>query len=139
LPAPLCGSLLILLSFAGNPRKPQIITPRIGERSVMSSQQIEPGSPEPFLTQREIAKFVREATGIPIGDSTILKLCSPAIGGGPQPSTYFGRRPLYAPSEVLRWAKASLSPKPRPTAHPTLPPKPKRENDDKARRKRRHP
>jgi len=52
---------------------------------------------------------------------------------------YLGRRPLYERSELLRWAKARLSPEPRPTAHPTLPPKPKRENGGKARRTRRHP
>jgi hypothetical protein len=131
--------LVDFLSFDGNARKLQTIAPRFDERSVMSSQQIDTGSAEPFLTQREIAKFVREATGIPIGDSTVLKLCSPAIGGGPQPSTYFGRRPLYERSEVLRWAMASLSSKPRPTAHPTLPPKPKRENGGRAPPKRRHP
>src|SRR5215510_10193613 len=105
----------------------------------MSSQQTDTGSPEPFLTQREIAKFVREATGIPIGDSTVVKLCSPAIGGGPQPSIYFGRRPLYDRAEVLRWAKARLSTEPRPTAHPPLPPKPKRETGGKAPRKPRRP
>jgi hypothetical protein len=86
------------------------------------SESQQPGSVEPLLTQKQIAPFIRETTGIPVGDSTIVKLCSPAIGDGPRVATWFGRRPLYARTEVIRWARARRSAAPRSSAH-NLPPK----------------
>jgi hypothetical protein len=72
---------------------------------------------EPLLTQGQIPSFVTEMTGIPIGVSTVKKLCAPSIGDGPRPAAWFGKRPLYERAEVLRWAKARLTATPRPTPH----------------------
>src|SRR5262245_28822468 len=71
----------------------------------------------PLLTQRELAPFIRAQTGIPLTQSTITKLCSPAIGDGPPAATWYGRRPLYARDAVLAWAKTRLSPERRSTPH----------------------
>jgi hypothetical protein len=53
-------------------------------------------SSKKFLLQGEIAPFLREH-GIPIGDSTVEKLCTPASvaeGKGPPVDFYWNRRPL---------------------------------------------
>ena len=60
-----------------------------------------------YLTQKEIGPFLRER-GIPMGDSTVDKLCSPAIGQGPRISAWLGRRPLRTPEDVLAWAESRL-------------------------------
>jgi hypothetical protein len=65
-----------------------------------------------FLLQREIAPFLREQ-GIPIGDSTVEKLCTPASvaeGKGPPVDFYWNRRPLRKPETVLTWATGRLRP-----------------------------
>jgi hypothetical protein len=67
-----------------------------------------------YLTQKQIAPFVRDKLGIPLGNSTALKQCSPAIGGGPPVAARLGRRPLYEIEAVIAWAQALL----RPAADP---------------------
>jgi hypothetical protein len=65
-----------------------------------------------FLLQREIAPFLR-SHGIPIGDSTVEKLCVPAAiadGRGPPVDFYWNRRPLRTPETVLKWANDRLRP-----------------------------
>jgi hypothetical protein len=99
-------------------------------------QETDPGSSEPLLTLGEIAPFIKETTGIPIGVSTVEKLASPAINDGPKPACYIGKRPLFARDEVARWAKARLSASPKRSAHnwPDRPPKAKRtKSPDKTR------
>jgi hypothetical protein len=90
---------------------------------------------EPLLTQGQIPSFVTEVTGIPIGVSTVKKLCAPSIGDGPRPAAWFGKRPLYERAEVLRWAKARLTATPRPTPHnwPAKPSKPPTRAKQRAR------
>ena|SRR5262252_1645744 len=103
----------------------------------MSESQTDAGSPEPFLLMKEIGPFIRQQTGIPVSTSTVQKACSPAIGDGPKPAAWFGRRPLYARADVLAWAQARLSAEPRRSAH-NLPPKAmEAECDNSGARKRR--
>jgi len=80
-------------------------------------QEIDPGSSEPLLTLGEIAPFIKQTTGIPFGQSTVEKLCSPAISDGPKPAFYVGKRPLFRPADVVAWARTRLSEEPRPSAH----------------------
>ena len=102
------------------------------------SQQTDVGSQEPLLLQKEIAPFIRRMTGIPIGDSTIPKVCAPSVNDGPPVAAWLGRRPLYERAAVIRWAKERLSPAPRPSAH-NLPPEPKRESGGGKTGKRQRP
>jgi hypothetical protein len=60
-----------------------------------------------YLTQTEIGPFLRER-GFPYGNSTINKLCSPAINQGPPIDAYLGKRPLRTPEKVIEWAEARL-------------------------------
>jgi hypothetical protein len=60
-----------------------------------------------YLTQKEIGPFLREH-GYPYGDSTIEKLCSPAINQGLPIAAYQGRRPLRTPDKVIAWAEGRL-------------------------------
>jgi hypothetical protein len=61
----------------------------------------------PLLTRKQLAQALREE-GIPIGDSTLVKLSCPAIGQGPPISAYWGNRPLYTLADGIAWAKARL-------------------------------
>jgi hypothetical protein len=60
-----------------------------------------------YLTQNEIAPFLRER-GYPFGNSTIVKLCAPAINEGPPISAWLGKRPLRRPEDVIAWAEGRL-------------------------------
>jgi hypothetical protein len=66
------------------------------------------GPPE-YITQKQLGPWIREMLGIPLGDSTIIKKCSPAIGGGPPVAAWIGKRPLYRPDDALAWAKSFLT------------------------------
>jgi hypothetical protein len=83
---------------------------------------------EPFLTLGELAEYIKRVTGIRFGPSTMEKLCSPAINDGPKPACYIGKRPLFKPADVVAWARARLSAKPKASAHnwPDKPPKAER-------------
>jgi hypothetical protein len=59
------------------------------------------------LTRGQAAAYLREH-GIPIGDSTLDKLCMRAVNQGPPVAAWWGRRPLYDPDQVLAWAEARL-------------------------------
>jgi hypothetical protein len=61
------------------------------------------------LTRSQAATYLREH-GIPIGDSTLEKLCMRAVNQGPPVAAWWGRRPLYDPDQVLAWAEARLRP-----------------------------
>jgi hypothetical protein len=68
-------------------------------------------NPKKRLTRRQLAAFLRETHGIPLGDSTLDKLCMPTVNRGPPIVGWWGRRPLYDPDEALAWAEARLLPK----------------------------
>jgi hypothetical protein len=74
-------------------------------------------------TRRQLVAYLN-AEGYPYSLSTLNKLCSDAIGGGPQPFAWQGRRPLYDIDAGIEWAKARLStkrPPPRGTTNPAAP------------------
>jgi hypothetical protein len=60
-----------------------------------------------YLVQTAIGAFLREH-GYPYGDSTITKLCSPAINQGPPIEAYQGKRPLRTPEKIIAWAEGRL-------------------------------
>jgi len=61
------------------------------------------------MTRKEIAAYLRQR-GIPIGDSTLDKLCMPRVNEGPPVAAWWGRRPLYDPADALAWAEARIRP-----------------------------
>jgi hypothetical protein len=60
------------------------------------------------LTRKELAAFLRDEHGYPVGDSTINKLCAPTVNEGPPVVGWWGNRPLYDPDEGVAWAEARL-------------------------------
>lgn len=58
-----------------------------------------------FLTRRDAADFLT-VNGYPFAASTLAKLFS--LGGGP-PARHFGRKPLYAPADLIAWAEGRTS------------------------------
>jgi hypothetical protein len=52
--------------------------------------------------------------GIPLGKSTLDKLCAPSIHQGPPVAAWWGRRPLYNFDEGIEWAEQRLK------GHPAL-------------------
>jgi hypothetical protein len=69
------------------------------------------------LTRQEAADFLT-ANGFPFAASTLNKLFS--IGGGPA-CVHFGRRPLYEPEELLRWARSRTSAPRKNSSEPRKP------------------
>jgi hypothetical protein len=65
---------------------------------------------KPRLTRKQLGKRLREHYGFPIGDSTLAKLCAPAIGQGPPVAAWWGNRPLYDEDEAVIWAERRLRP-----------------------------
>jgi hypothetical protein len=61
----------------------------------------------PLLTRQQMLAFLN-ANGIPIGESTLEKFCSPRVNQGPPVSAWWGRRALYEQKSVLAWAKAMM-------------------------------
>jgi hypothetical protein len=59
------------------------------------------------MTRKQTAAYLRER-GIPIGDSTLDKLCMPSADEGPPVAAWWGRRPLYNPKKALAWAEARM-------------------------------
>jgi hypothetical protein len=62
-----------------------------------------------LLTRKQLAEHLR-GCGFPIGNSALVKICSPAIGQGPPVAAYWGKRPLYDPDQGVAWAEARLRP-----------------------------
>lgn len=58
-----------------------------------------------YLTRREASQYLTD-NGYPFATSTLAKLFS--LGGGP-PARHFGRKPLYAPPDLLAWAEGRTS------------------------------
>ena len=69
----------------------------------------------PKLTRQMLGPFLREH-GYPIGDSTVEKVCAPAVGEGPEVACYWGNRALYEQATVLQWAESQLRMTPKKTA-----------------------
>ena len=78
-----------------------------------------------FLDRREAAAFLTER-GYPTARTTLAKLFS--IGGGP-PVQHFGRKPLYAPRDLVTWAESRLSAPRRNSSEPRLPATMRAENE----------
>jgi len=62
---------------------------------------------KPLLTRKQLGEHLR-ACGFPIGDSTLVKICSPGINEGPAVAAYWGKRPLYDPDVGVEWAEGRL-------------------------------
>jgi len=63
---------------------------------------------EPLLTRQQAPHFIREMLGIPVTPSRIDKAAM--NGTGPRPAAKYGRRDLYTPAELLRWARTLIRP-----------------------------
>lgn len=61
-----------------------------------------------YYTREELRQAIVEATGIPIGRSTMEKECAPAINKGPPISAWSGKRPLYTLEDGIAWAESRL-------------------------------
>jgi hypothetical protein len=61
-----------------------------------------------YLTVRQLGPFLR-GHGFPIGNDTIKKMTLPSRNSGPPHVGFWGQRKLFAPDEVLVWAKARLT------------------------------
>jgi hypothetical protein len=64
---------------------------------------------KPRLTRKQLGERLREL-GYPIGNSTLAKLCAPAIGEGPPVAAWWGNRPLYEEDAGVAWAEGRLRP-----------------------------
>jgi hypothetical protein len=72
----------------------------------------------PLMTRQQLVPFLN-AQGIPISESTLSKLASPAINRGPPIHSWWGKRPLHAPGAALAWAKSLLRDRPTDIATST--------------------
>jgi hypothetical protein len=61
-----------------------------------------------LLPRKDLWPALREV-GIPIGDSTGAKLCSPSINEGPPIAYWWGKQPIHDFDEAVEWAKARMS------------------------------
>lgn len=70
-----------------------------------------------LITRAELLNLLNE-NGLPLGRSTLDKLCAPACGQGPPVAAFWGakKRPLYDPEIGLEWAKNLLIAPPEQTA-----------------------
>jgi hypothetical protein len=60
-----------------------------------------------LYTRRQLAEFL-QGLGYPVSYSRLNKACAPAINTGPQPATWFGRRPLYTAESGIAWVQVHL-------------------------------
>jgi hypothetical protein len=60
-------------------------------------------------TRKELGAELRKR-GFPISDSTLNKLCAPAINRGPPVAGWFGIFALYNLEDGIAWAEARLRP-----------------------------
>jgi hypothetical protein len=72
---------------------------------------------EALLTRDQLLDLLN-ANGIPIGHSTLVKLCAPSCGEGPPIEAWWGKRPLYSAKKGLAWAYARLRPERHHLADP---------------------
>jgi hypothetical protein len=64
---------------------------------------------KPRMTRKQLGEFLR-ASGYPISDSILNKLCAPSVGAGPPVDAWWGARPLYTPDAGITWAERRLRP-----------------------------
>jgi hypothetical protein len=62
-------------------------------------------------TRRQLLDHQRN-NGIPIGKSTLDKLCAPSVDQGPPVAAWWGRRAIYDFVQGLAWAERRLSASP---------------------------
>jgi hypothetical protein len=70
-----------------------------------------------FATRQQLLSAIR-AEGIPMGLSTINRLCMPSNYRGPPIACWLGKRPLYDLSDGLAWARELLTAEPVNAAKP---------------------
>jgi hypothetical protein len=66
-------------------------------------------SDEKFLFFDQLPAFLEEQTGLRLRLGSLHKISSPGIATGPKPAAYWGRRPVFRPTDVLEWARGRLS------------------------------
>lgn len=64
---------------------------------------------EKYLFFDQLPAFLAERTGLRLCKATLHKICSPGVATGPKPAAYWGRRPVFRPTDVLEWAQTKLS------------------------------
>jgi len=67
--------------------------------------------PPIYLTRKQMVAHLN-AHGFPFSQSSVNKLCAPAVGRGPKIEAWLGRKPLYSPDGSIAWAKGLLTEKP---------------------------
>jgi hypothetical protein len=72
---------------------------------------------KPIVGYGPLAAFLTDQ-GFPIGRSTLSKYCSPAINKGPPSDGVWGQKPLFRPSQVLKWAQDRIWTAPRVARKP---------------------
>jgi hypothetical protein len=72
------------------------------------SDQVTSPAPKPLLTREELRQYIN-SEGIPLGASTLDKLCMPSRNEGPEVECFWGNRPLYNPERGLQWARSRLT------------------------------
>jgi len=72
------------------------------------SEPVTSPAPKRLLTREELRRYINDA-GIPLGASTLDKLCMPSRNEGPEVEAWWGGRPLYNPERGLEWAKSRLT------------------------------
>jgi hypothetical protein len=63
---------------------------------------------EPLMTREQLREYLNNDLGIPVGKSTLVKLCAPAVGEGPPVAAWWNRRPLYSRRDAKAWAEKRL-------------------------------
>jgi hypothetical protein len=85
----------------------RLLTSASGQPMADKPPSATPAVLPPFLTRKQLLAFLN-SEGIPIGKSTLDKLC--ALGQGPPVAAWWGRLALHRPTESLEWAMARLRP-----------------------------
>jgi hypothetical protein len=62
----------------------------------------------PLMTRERLHEYLNNDLGIPVGKSTLVKLCAPACGEGPPIAAWWGKRPLYRRADAKAWAERRL-------------------------------
>jgi hypothetical protein len=62
-------------------------------------------------TRRQLLQAINDH-GIPMGASTLNRLCMPSSNQGPPIAGWWGRRPLYDLEKGLAWARGLLTAEP---------------------------
>jgi hypothetical protein len=65
---------------------------------------------EPFMTRAQLHAFLNQEVGMPIGMSTLEKLCIPSVGDGPPVAAWWNKRPLYRRADARAWAEKRMKP-----------------------------